>query len=93
MIKSFKGSETEKIFRRTFSRKLPHDIQRAALRRLTYLHAAKDINDLRSPPSNRLEKLSGDRAGQYSIRINEQWRICFEWLDGDAFNVEIVDYH
>lgn len=93
MIKSFKDAETEKVFRRRFSRRLPQDIQRAALRRLTYLHGAKDISDLRSPPANRLEKLSGDREGQYSIRINDQWRICFEWLDGDAFDVEIVDYH
>ena len=93
MIKSFKDSETERVFRRRFSRRLPQDIQRTALRRLTYLHGAKDINDLRSPPSNRLEKLYGDREGQYSIRINDQWRICFEWLDGDAFDVEIVDYH
>ena len=93
MIKSFKDSKTEGVFRRRFSRRLPQDIQRAALRRLTYLHGAEDINDLRSPPSNRLEKLAGDREGQYSIRINEQWRICFEWLDGDAFDVEIVDYH
>ena len=93
MIKSFKDRETEKIFHRSFSRKLPHDIQRAALRRLTYLHGAKDINDLRSPPSNRLEKLVGDREGEYGIRINDQWRICFEWLDGDAHDVEIVDYH
>ncbi|MCB0071932.1 MAG: type II toxin-antitoxin system RelE/ParE family toxin [Caldilineaceae bacterium] len=93
MIKSFKDSETEGVFRRRFSRRLPQDIQRAALRRLTYLHSAKDINDLRSPPANRLEKLYGDREGQYSIRINDQWRICFEWLDGDAFDVEIVDYH
>ena len=93
MIKSFKDSETEGVFRRRFSRRLPQDFQRAALRRLTYLHSAKDINDLRSPPANRLEKLYGDREGQYSIRINDQWRICFEWLDGDAFDVEIVDYH
>ena len=93
MIKSFKDSETARVFRRRFSRRLPQDVQRAALRRLTYLHAAKDINDLRSPPANRLEKLYGDREGQYSIRINDQWRICFEWLDGDAFDVEIVGYH
>ena len=93
MIKSFKDKETEKVFRRAFSRKLPHNIQRAALRRLTYLHAAGDINDLRSPPANRLEKLSGEREGQYSIRINQQWRICFVWQDGDAYDVEIVDYH
>jgi proteic killer suppression protein len=93
MIKSFKDSETERVFRRRFSRRLPQNVQRAALRRLTYLHGAKDLNDLRSPPSNRLEKLSGNREGQFSIRINDQWRICFEWLDGDAFDVEIVDYH
>ena len=93
MIKSFKDKETEKIFRRSFSRRLPPDIQRAALRRLTYLHAAKDLSDLLMPPSNRLEALGGERRGQYSIRINDQWRICFEWIDRDAYNVEIVDYH
>lgn len=93
MIKSFKDRETEKIFRRQFSRRLPQDIQRAALRRLTFLHAAKELNDLYLPPSNRLESLAGDRAGQYSIRINEQWRICFEWTENDAYHVEIVDYH
>ncbi len=64
-----------------------------AYRKLAYLHSAKDLKDLLAPPSNRLEKLSGDRAGQYSIRINAQWRICFEWRDGDAYEVEIVDYH
>lgn len=93
MIKSFNDRETERIFHRQFSRRLPQDIQRAALRRLTFLHGAKDLNDLLIPPSNRLESLSGDRAGQYSIRINNQWRICFEWIDGDAYRVEIVDYH
>jgi len=93
MIKSFKDKETERIFQRSFSRKLPNDIQRAALRRLMLLHAATELVDLRSPPSNRLEKLTGDRSGQYSLRINDQWRICFEWLDGDAYHVEIVDYH
>ena len=93
MIKSFKDKETRKIFHRSFSRKLPHNIQRAALRRLSYLHAARNINDLRSPPANRLEKLSGEREGQYSIRINQQWRICFVWQDSDAYDVEIVDYH
>jgi len=93
MIESFKDKETEKVFRRLFSRKLPPDVQRVALRRLIYLHNAKDVNDLRTPPSNRLEKLGGDRQGQYSIRINNQWRICFEWLDNHAHNVEIVDYH
>ena len=93
MIKSFKDRETEKVLKRAFSRRLPPDVQRRALRRLMYLHAAKAIDDLRSPPSNRLEKLYGDRAGQYSIRINDQWRICFEWHEGDAYDVEIVDYH
>lgn len=93
MIKSFKDKETEKLFRRIFSRRLPQDIQRVALRRLSYLHSARELNDLLSPPSNRLEKLHGDRQGQYSIRINDQWRICFEWDDKDAYNVEIVDYH
>lgn len=93
MIESFKDKETEKVFRRLFSRKLPPDVQRVALRRLVYLHNATDVNDLRLPPSNRLEKLGGDRQGQYSIRINSQWRICFEWLDSHAHNVEIVDYH
>ena len=78
---------------RTFSRKLPRNIQRTALRRLSYLHAAKDLRDLMEPPSNRLEKLGGDRQGQYSIRINDQWRVCFEWIDGDAYDVQIVDYH
>jgi proteic killer suppression protein len=93
VIRTFKDKEAERIFRRSFSRKLPQDIQRAALRRLTYLHAAKELADLQTPSSNRLEKLSGNRRGQYSIRINDQWRICFEWLDSDAYNVEIVDYH
>ncbi|OGO39934.1 MAG: plasmid maintenance system killer family protein [Chloroflexi bacterium RBG_16_57_9] len=93
MIKSFRDKETERIFRRSFSRRLPPNIQRAALRRLTFLHAAKDLSDLSMLPSNRLEPLSGDRQGQYSIRINDQWRICFEWIGQDAYNVEIVDYH
>jgi toxin HigB-1 len=93
MIKSFRDKETERIFRRSFSRRLPPDIQRAALRRLTFLHAAKELGDLLVPPSNRLEALSGERQGQYSIRINDQWRICFEWLGQDAYWVEIVDYH
>ena len=93
MIKSFKDRETEKVFGRGFSRKLPVDIQRVALRKLTYLHGANRLIDLQIPPSNNLEKLSGDRQGQYSIRINDQWQICFEWIDGDAWNVEIVDYH
>ena len=93
MIKTCKSKETEKIFARQRSRKLPQDIQQVAYRKLRMLNNAIDLNDLRIPPANRLEKLSGDREGQYSIRINDQWRICFDWSDGDAFNVEIVDYH
>ena len=93
MIKSFANKETEKVFHRTFSRKLPQDMQKTAYRRLAYLHSAKQLHDLRIPPSNRLEKLHGDRTDQHSIRINEQWRICFIWQDGDAYDVEIVDYH
>jgi proteic killer suppression protein len=92
MIKSFQDAETEKIFRREFSRKLPGDIQSVALRKLRMLNNAVNINDLRVPPANRLEKLSGDREGQYSIRINGQWRICFAWREGNAYNVEITDY-
>jgi proteic killer suppression protein len=93
MIKSFKSKETEKVFSRTRSRKLPQDIQQVAYRKLRMLNNAQNLNDLRVPPANRLEKLSGDRAGQHSIRINDQWRICFEWVDGNAHNVEITDYH
>jgi len=93
VIKSFRDKEAERIFNRSFSRRLPPDIQRTALRRLIYLHAARDLGDLSTPPSARLEPLSGDRKEQYSIRINDRWRICFEWIDQDAYNVEIVDYH
>ena len=93
MIKSFACKETEKLFNREFSRKLPQDIQRVARRKLEILSAAEVLQDLRIPPSNRLERLSGDRQGQYSVRINNQWRICFEWRRGDVYNVEIVDYH
>jgi proteic killer suppression protein len=93
MIKSFKDVETEKIFGREFSRKLPSDIQSVALRKLRMLNNAVNLHDLRVPPANRLEKLSGDREGQYSIRINDQWRICFTWREGNAHNVEITDYH
>lgn len=93
MIKSFADAETEKVFHRRFSRRLPADIQPIALRKLRMLASAHSINDLRSPPANRLEKLVADRLGQYSIRINDRWRICFIWDDGDAHAVEIVDYH
>jgi proteic killer suppression protein len=92
MIKSFADAETEKVFNREFSRKLAGDIQ-SGLRRLRMLSNAHAIKDLRSPPANRPEKLSGDREGQHSIRINDQYRICFVWDDGDAYDVEIVDYH
>lgn len=93
MIKSFADKETEKVFKRQFSRKLPANIQRIARRKLEVLEAAEQLQDLRIPPANRLEKLSGNREGQYSIRINQQWRICFEWRETDAYNVEIADYH
>jgi toxin HigB-1 len=93
MIRSFADKETEKIFSREFSRKLPNDIQRIARRKLEILDAAESLSDLRIPPSNRLEKLKGDRSLQHSIRINDQWRICFEWRDENAFEVGIIDYH
>jgi toxin HigB-1 len=81
------------VFGRQFSKKLPGDIQSVALRKLRMLNNAHSINDLRSPPANRLEKLGKDREGQHSIRINGQWRVCFVWQDGDAYDVAIVDYH
>ena len=93
MIISFVDKETEKIYRQVFSKKLPHDIQRIALRKLIMLNNAKTLQDLRVPPANRFEKLSGDREGQYSIRINDQYRICFCFEDGEASRVELVDYH
>ncbi len=93
MIVSFADPETEKIFRGIVSRKLPHDIQKTARRKLLYLDDAEDLRDLLAPPGNRLEALHGTREGQYSIRINAQWRICFVWAAGQAYSVEIVDYH
>jgi proteic killer suppression protein len=93
MIRSFKSKESEKIYFRTPSRKLPQYIQQVAYRKLRMLNNAIDLNDLRIPPDNRLEKLSGDRKGQHNVRINDHWRICFQWRDGDAHEVEIVDYH
>lgn len=93
MIRSFKCKETEKIFHRIFSRKLPREVQQIAFRKLRMLNRAVTLIDLRIPPGNRLEMLHGNREGQYSIRINDQWRICFEWQEGEAFNVEIADYH
>lgn len=93
MIKNFKDTETQKIYQRQRSRKLPSDIQQVALRKLRMINNSISINDLRVPPANRLEKLSGNRAGQWSIRINDQWRICFRWEGSDALDVEITDYH
>ena len=93
VIKSFRCRETEKIFQREFSRKFAHDIQQRAFVKLNAIDAAISIEDLRLPPSNRLEPLKGKRQGQWSIRINDQWRICFIWLNDNAEKVEIVDYH
>lgn len=93
MIRSFQDRETERIWRGQSSRRLPTDIQRAARRKLRMLNNAATLNDLRAPPANRLEALKGRRSGQYSIRINQQWRICFVWSDGHADRVQIVDYH
>jgi len=93
MIRSFKDKEAQQIFNRERSRKLPDTLQRVALRKLRMLNRAMNLRDLRVPPANRLEKMKGDRAGQHSIRINDQWRICFEWRGNDAFEVEIIDYH
>jgi proteic killer suppression protein len=93
MIRSFKSKETEKIYRRYFSKKLPTDIQRPALAKLRMLNNAQSLADLKVPPGNRLEELKGDRKGQHSIRINNQWRICFKWQNSNAYDVEIVDYH
>jgi len=88
-----KKTETLKIYQRQRSRKLPSDIQQIALRKLRMINNAVSINDLRVPPANRLEKLSGNRAGQWSVRINDQWRVCFQWEGSDPFDVEIADTH
>jgi len=93
MILSWANSETETIWNGRFSKKLPQDIQRAAKRKLVHVNSAIVLEDLKVPPGNNLEKLIGDRKEAYSIRINRQWRICFDWDNGNAFNVEIVDYH
>lgn len=93
MIIAFACRETELIFSGRFSRRLPHDIARIAERKLRLINRAISLSDLRIPPANRLEALKDDRVGQYSIRINDQWRICFTWNDGNASDVEIVDYH
>jgi toxin HigB-1 len=93
MIRSFKDKEAEKVFSGQFSKKVPHNIQRISERKLIMLHRSANLNDLRVPSSNRLEALKGDRSGQHSIRINDQWRICFEWREDGVYEVEIVDYH
>lgn len=93
MIKSFRSKEAKKIFHGRWSKRIPRDIQRLAARKLEMIDAAGQLESLRVPPANRLEKLKGNRAGDYSIRINDQWRICFIWKAGDAYEVEIVDYH
>ncbi len=93
MIKSFKCKETEKIWNEEFSKKFPHDIQKKALQKLRMLNVASLLSDLKIPPNNHLETLNKDRQGQHSIRINDQYRICFRWLDNSSYNVEIVDYH
>ncbi len=93
MIKSFRNRETEKVYSREGSNKLPRDMQQIALRKLRMINNAKNLRDLRVPPANRLEKLKGERQGQMSIRINDQWRVCFVWQGGDAYEVEIADYH
>jgi proteic killer suppression protein len=93
MIKSFRNKDTERVFKGVYIKGLSKDIQISARRRLVYLHAARTLKDLKNNPGNRLEKLKGDREDQYSIRINDQYRICFDWLDGNAYQVEITDYH
>jgi len=93
VIKSFANKQTESVYQRQIDKHLPKEMQQAALRKLRMLNNAKSIQDLRAPPGNRLETLKGERAGQYSIRINDQWRVCFEWRNDNAYEVEITDYH
>jgi proteic killer suppression protein len=93
VIEGFRGRESERIWRGEMSRRLPPDIQPVARRKLRMLNNARTLDDLRVPPANRLERLKGARAGQYSIRVNDQWRVCFVWERGNARDVEIVDYH
>jgi len=93
MIRSFADRDTSRLFDRNPVRRYPSALQRALLRKLVALDAAETLDDLRVPPGNHLEKLTGNRAGQYSIRVNDQWRVCFRWHDGDAYEVELVDYH
>lgn len=93
MIKSFADRDTERLFGRHPVRRFPAELRRVMLRKLVTVDAAEALDDLRVPPGNQLEKLRGDRAGQHSIRVNDQWRVCFRWRDGDAHDVAIVDYH
>ena len=93
MIRTFRSLAAEQLFARQRVRAFPPELDSVALRKLRMVHRAMTLQDLRVPPANRLEKLSGDRAGQYSIRINDQWRVCFVWRDGNAYDVDIVDYH
>ena len=93
MIKSFRDKDTRRLFARERVSRWSAEVQKAALRKLLILDAAEELADLRVPPGNRLEKLSGDRAGSYSIRVTDRWRVCFEWRDGDAYAVEVTDYH
>ncbi len=93
MLRSFADKETEQVWQRRRARKLDQEVQRAALRKLLILDAAETLDDLRVPPGNRLEKLKGNRAGSFSVRINQQWRICFRWTDAGPEDIEIVDYH
>jgi proteic killer suppression protein len=93
VVRSFRDRDTERLFRRETPRRIPRAVWRSAMRRLLILDAAERLGDLRTPPGNRLEKLAGKRRGQHSIRINDQWRICFRWSSGDAEDVEVTDYH
>ena len=93
MIKSFRNEAARAAWERRFIKGVPREVLRIGNRKLLQLHNARSLNDLRAPPGNRLEALSGERRGQYSMRINDQWRVCFSWDDGDAYQVEIVDYH
>lgn len=93
MIRSFGSKDTERIWHEQYVKRIDKAVQRATLRKLELIHAAKDVEDLRIPPGNRLERLAGDRRGQHSIRVNAQWRLCFVWKEGGAEDVELVDYH
>jgi proteic killer suppression protein len=93
VIRRFADRDTERLWRRLVVRRWASTLQRVSYRKLLLLDAAASLNDLNAPPGNRLEKLAGERAGQYSIRVNDQWRVCFVWRETDAYEVEIVDYH